>query len=96
MRDYRNIFEMKYELSKKNVYSFFQYVEDTTGNKSYFNYNPFSKWGVNQSPEWWKTYTDLKHSQLKHLESATLRIVIYAYAALFLLCSQEKILELEW
>lgn len=73
--EYRNIFEPLYTLSKHKV----------TVLPTQNTILPFEGWGNNGSLSWWNAYTDIKHSRFTNRKSATLKTVIDALSALFLL-----------
>lgn len=72
---FRSTFEEFYQFSNKPVY--------ILSNKE--KLIPFSEWGNDRTPEWWKVYRNLKHDRIKHRKSCTLGITLNALAALFLL-----------
>ncbi len=72
---YRNIFQDYYKLSDKSIY--------VLRNKE--ELKPFKEWNDGKSPEWWNAYTKLKHSRFENRKLATLKMVLNALAALFLL-----------
>lgn len=75
MAIYRSIFQDYYYLSDKSVYVLRINQE----------IKPFDEWGEGKSPEWWRIYRDLKHSRFENKKEATLKIVLEALSALFLL-----------
>lgn len=75
MGDYRKVFENFYKLSDETIY--------VLRNKD--EIKPFEQWSTNKSPEWWKVYTNLKHNKFKNKKKATVKIVLEALAAFFLL-----------
>lgn len=75
MGDYRDIFEAKYHFSERKISVLI--TQDTI--------QPFEGWGGTGSVDWWNAYTDIKHSRFRNRKSATLKSVIDALAALFLL-----------
>lgn len=72
---YRTIFEEYYKLSSKSVY--------VLRNKE--KIKPFAEWSDGKSPNWWLVYRDLKHSRFEYRKLATLKTVLDALSALFLL-----------
>lgn len=75
MGAFRELFENYFYLSDKIVYILINNNE----------LRHFKKWADDKSPEWWKVYTKLKHDKYKNRKKATLKVVINALAALFLL-----------
>ncbi|WJI09506.1 hypothetical protein FGU46_05065 [Methanobacterium sp. CWC-01] len=72
---YREMFEDYYHLSSKSVYVL----------RTEEELRPFQEWEDGRSPEWWKIYTDLKHSKFQNKKNATLKTVLDSLSALFLL-----------
>lgn len=72
---FRDVFQEFYKLGNKPVY--------VLSNKE--KLIPFNKWEIDQTPNWWKVYRDLKHDRIKHRKSSTLGITLNALSALFLL-----------
>lgn len=72
---FRKIFENYYNLSNKTVYILINRTELC----------PFKEWAYEKSPEWWKNYTDIKHDKYKNRRKATLKTILNALTALFLL-----------
>ncbi|MHB8163261.1 MAG: hypothetical protein ACYDDV_02810 [Methanoregula sp.] len=54
-------------------------------NKTLSKITPFSSWGNNKSPNWWKDYTDLKHDRFTNQKKATFKTTLEALGGLFLL-----------
>ena len=46
-------------------------------------YSPWKQWSENQSPDWWKAYSKVKHDRLDNLCLANLKKTIDAVAGLF-------------
>lgn len=75
MSTYRNCFEGIHHLSQKTIYELSSFTPIT----------PFSNWRSNKPPEWWINYTAIKHNRFKNQDRATLKTVLDALGALFLL-----------
>jgi hypothetical protein len=77
MSTYRNGFEGIHNFSQKTIYDLYTFLPIT----------PFSNWQYGKSPEWWNHYTAIKHNRFKNQEKATLKTVLDALGAFFLLTS---------
>lgn len=70
-------FEKEYKLSQKYVvFKRIPVVHVVT---------PFASWSSKRTPEWWKTYNDLKHDVSSNIEKANLLNTLDALAGAFLL-----------
>lgn len=72
---YRTIFEDFYQLSTKKIYVL----------RTQEEFTPFKEWAGDKSPQWWLSYRDLKHDRFQNRKDATLKTVLDALSALFLL-----------
>jgi hypothetical protein len=75
MSIYRTVFEEKYRLSNKKIFDL----------KTYSSIIPFSEWERKKSPGWWVGYTNYKHDQFTHKNSATVKTTLDTLGGLFLL-----------
>lgn len=75
IKEYRELFEKYYELSKKKIY---------IRSMDIFIY-PFKDWTSKDSPFWWNGYQQIKHNRFINKEQATLENLLYGMAGLFLL-----------
>jgi hypothetical protein len=81
MKTYREIFETKYKISNKQIFEL----------KNFTLIMPFMEWhDVENAPEWWSRYTDIKHNRFEYKERATLKTTINALAGLFALFLSHK------
>jgi hypothetical protein len=72
---HREIFNPLYKLSKQKMYDL----------RTFESLVPFSKWDLNQSPDWWNAYNDIKHDRFANKKEATLKVTLEALSALFIL-----------
>ncbi len=75
MTSYRRIFDNYYNIHDKGIFE----------NKTLSKITPFSSWGNDKSPDWWKDYTDLKHDRFTNQKKATFKTTLEALGGLFLL-----------
>lgn len=96
MVDYRNFFETNHNLSQKslnlnpsdeiyfgNPFHYFHAAKTLGGEKI----TPFVSWSSSShsSLDWWSSYTSLKHHRLANYQKATLKGLIDALGAVFIL-----------
>lgn len=90
IKNYRDIFEPLYELSKNKIDAQYGY-----GNQ--FSITPFIKFDE-KSPCWWDAYNGIKHDYFTDFHKANLRNVLNCLAGLFILnalhsCSKKYLIE---
>lgn len=72
---YRTFFESFHHFSQKTIYDLIIYEPIT----------PFSSWKDGKSPDWWIRYTKIKHDRFSNKTEATIKTVLDALGALFVL-----------
>lgn len=96
--DYRTILQGEFGLSERKV-NLNPYVGAFYGNPT--NYapdnvsgyliEPFREWsGDDKASPWWKAFTALKHDRLINFQQATLRNVVHAVAAVFIVLTMQN------
>lgn len=73
MKVYREIFQTRYKISKKQIFEL----------RNYSSICPFRDWSDQRTPDWWRRYTDIKHDRFRNKEQATMKATIDALAGLF-------------
>jgi len=102
--DCRRAFEPIYQLSKREVIVKSQSFFFPTSTRPpfrevlYTTLVPFSEFAKNNRPNWWKTYTELKHYSIERIEDATMKNTLEALAGLFILnvIDEQNWPELAW
>ena len=49
-----------------------------------FTFTPWSHWGKEETPKWWRHYNNVKHNRNEHYNKATLANVLEALSALYM------------
>lgn len=82
--DFKKI-SMYYEKIMKDP--FFKNImdEETIYIYKKINIKPFDKWDEENSPQWWKSYNDVKHERVAKYKNGNLKNVLYALSALYIL-----------
>lgn len=91
--DYRKLLEPEFAMSKKEVrlnpYEGL-YVNPLSlppANFPGYSIAPFKEWATANPSNWWKAFTALKHDRIANFHEASLRNLIFALAAVFIVLS---------
>jgi len=91
--DYRMILDNEFNLSGMNL-NLNCYEDDYYGNPQAIDYpaningyiiKPLERWGNDKTPRWWSAYNKLKHNRMKNIKKATLKNLINALGAAYLI-----------
>lgn len=80
MKVYRDIFNGRYNLSKKTIFEI----------KNYTTIYPYKEWSELGTLNWWNDYLKIKHDRFENHKRATLKTTLDALGALFLLFLNQK------
>lgn len=90
--DYRMILDKEFNLSEKelnlNTYEDLYFGNpqgiDLPAKINGYKIKPLNDWALDKNPQWWLSFTKLKHNRLKNIKQATLKNLINSVGATYL------------